>query len=142
MSDSRAIIIDGDLAVFELTFGKALTMMMPVGTMKGSGDATFGSNKLCVLGDEKDLKVENVPYNSPPFVGGQGTVKIEKLESDQVAGHTNSGGKKVILKGKKFKAKLEVSSPAKDPNGVSDPNAVYVGGMGEFKTTNKKFTGT
>ncbi|EAY31815.1 hypothetical protein [Microscilla marina] len=142
MSDSRAIIIDGDQAVFEITFGNALTTMVPIGNMKGSGEATFDSNTLCVLGDEKELKVENVPYNSPPFVGGQGTVKIEKLESDQVAGHTNSGGKKVILKGKKFKAKLEVSSPAKDPNGVPDPNVMYTGGMGEFKTTNTKFTGT
>jgi hypothetical protein len=142
MSDSRAIIIEGDQAIFEVTFGKALTLMVAIGKMPASGEATFGTKKLCIKGDEEELKVENVPYNAPPYVAGQGTVMIEALESDQVAGHTNSKGTPVILKGKKFKAKLEVTSPAKDPNGTPDPTKTYAGGKGEFKTTNKKFTGT
>lgn len=141
MSDSRAIIIHGDLAIFEPIFGNAIALQIPVGDIQGSGHPSFGGNLVCVEGDEQTVEVD-VPYMAPPFIGGQGKVKIEELECEQIASHTTSRGQPVILKGKKFKAILEVTSPAKDPNGLSDPNKTYSGGKGEFQTTNKKFTGT
>ncbi len=51
-----------------------------------------------------------------------------------------TGGRAVILKGTKFRARFQVSAPAQivQPTGpVFDPNHVY-SGTGSFVTTNRK----
>ncbi len=136
------IIIDGDQVNFLPSFGSAIIVPIP-GTISGSGEATFNGKKVCIEGDEGSVEVANVPYIAPPYIGGMGTLKIVSLGSDQVAGHTNSGGKKVILKGSMFDAKLEVTSKGSDPvSGSPDPMSEYSGGKGMFINSNIKLNGT
>lgn len=136
------IIIDQDQVNFLPSFGAAIIVPIP-GTITASGDASFGSKKLCIDGDEKSVEVQNVPYIAPPFVGGMGTLKIVSLASDQLAKHTKSTGKNVILKGSQFDAKLEVSVKGTDPSsGSKDPMSEYSGGKGMFINSNLKFSGT
>ena len=46
------IIIDQDQVNFLPSFGAAIIVPIP-GTITASGDASFGSKKLCIDGDEK-----------------------------------------------------------------------------------------
>lgn len=138
---SDFIIIDGDQVLFKPTFGNATVVVKP-GKIAGTGDATYGGKKVCIVGDEQEVKVENVPYISPPYTGGKGTLKIDELAKEQVATHTNTKGTRVILLGKNFQAKFEVTDKGKNPQGVPDPKNVYKGGTGQFKTNNTKFKGT
>lgn len=136
------IIIDGDQVTFLPSFGSAVIVPLP-GQITASGAAGFGGKKICVEGDEKSVKVENVPYVAPPFVGGMGTLKIVALAGDQIAKHTQSNGKKVLFKGSTFDAKLEVTVKGTNPSsGVQDPMSEYAGGKGMFINSNPKFSGT
>ena len=136
------IIIDGDQVNFLPTFGAAIAVPLP-GTISGSGEATLNGKKVCIEGDESSVEVQNVPYVAPPYVGGMGSLKIVSLAGDQVAKQTNSGKKKIILKGSQFDAKLEVTAKGTDPStGSPDPMSEYSGGKGMFITSNTKFSGT
>jgi len=139
---SDFIIIDNDEVHFNSTFQNAFIIPVP-GNIKGTGGATLSGKKVCIDGDEASVEVTNVTYISPPYVGGQCTLLIDKLGKDQIADHTNSNQKKVILKGVMFEAVFEVTQPGTDPaSGNPDPNFMYSGGTGYFKTNNTKFKGT
>lgn len=139
------ILIDGDTVQFMPSFGPATVVVLP-GQTKGSGPSTFSGKKVCVAGDEDSVKVEGCMYISGAFsIPGTGTLKIAALGSDQTAQHTQSGGKKMLLKGSMFQAKFEVQSPAQQPTAggpVPDPMTQYSGGQGQFITTNTKYKGT
>jgi hypothetical protein len=140
------ILIEGDKADFQQIFGAAIVTVRP-GEMKASGPATLGGKKLCVDGDEKELKVPGCPYVAPPYVTpGTGTITISQLAGDQKAQKTQTGGKVVLLKGSVFIAEFEVETPAQQPSPsgpVPDapPKKKYTG-SGSFLTTNTKFQGT
>lgn len=140
------ILIDGDKALFLPNFGAAVVVVQP-GTLMGSGPATLNGKMLCVDGDEKQVEVPGCAYITPQYsIPGTGTLKIDRLASNQKAQKTSTGGKKVLLKGGSFIAKFEVQSPAKQPppgpgSPIPDPTPQYPGG-GSFVTTNIKFRGT
>jgi hypothetical protein len=79
-------------------------------------------------------------------IPGTGTLKIASLAGNQKATKTQTGGKKVLLKGGSFTAKFEVQSPAKQPPpapGPPIPDATpQYSGNGMFVTMNTKSTGT
>lgn len=144
MSDH--ILIDGDMVQFLPSFGAATVVVRP-GTIRGSGPSTFKGKKVCVEGDEDSVQVQGCMYISGAFsIPGTGTLKIDRLASNQQAGHTRSGGKKMLLKGATFQAKFEVQSPAQQPtpsgSTVPDPMNQYMGGQGQFITTNTTYKGS
>jgi hypothetical protein len=139
------VLLDGDLANFQPTFGPAVVVVRP-GNLKGSGPATAGGKKVCVDGDEKQLQVPGCAYTTPQFsIPGVGTLKVASLGGDQKATKTNTGGKALLLKGGTFTARFEVQSPAKQPTPsgppLDDPAPQY-SGSGTFVTTNLKFQAT
>ena len=139
------ILIDGDQVVFMPAFGPAMVVVQP-GNIPGSGPSTFQGKKVCVDGDEKQVSVPGCMYTAGAFsIPGTGTLKIAALAGDQKAQKTQTGGKKVLLKGKQFTAKFEVQTPAQQPSAsgpVPDPSPEYGNGQGMFMTTNTKYKGT
>lgn len=140
------IIVDGDTAMFLPAFGQAVVVVQP-GQMKGSGSLTFNGKPVCVDGDEADVSVPGCMYIAGQYsIPGTGTLKIKALAGDQLAKHTNTGGKAVILKGKQFDAEFEVQSPAQQPppgpGGPIPDSTTKYSGKGMFITTNMKFQGT
>lgn len=139
------VIIDGDKAIFMPFFGAAL-VWGPAGKIKGTGPATVGDKKICIVGDESSVEVANCCYlTSQYIIPGKGTVKIEALAKNQQAEKTQTGGKAVVLKGGMFTAVFEVQTPAKQPppgpgSPIPDPTPKY-SGQGMFKSTNLMFTG-
>jgi hypothetical protein len=139
------ILVDGDKALFLPMFGAALVLPKP-GKLAGSGPGTLKGKKICVAGDESKVEVANCMYLTPQYcIPGKGTLKIAALADDQQAKKTKTGDKVVLLKGKKFTAKFEVQTPAKQPPPgpgapIPDPTPQY-SGNGMFMTTNTKFTG-
>ncbi len=135
------VLIDGDQAIYQPTFGAATVVVQP-GKLVGSGPAALGGKPVCVEGDEKSAKVENCPYVAPPFVGGTGTLEIVSLAGDQIASKTKTGSTKTLLVGSSFTAKFTVQVKGTDPSsGSPDPLSEYPGGSGSFVTTNTKFRG-
>ncbi|MFK0731363.1 MAG: hypothetical protein ACFKPT_02880 [Gloeotrichia echinulata GP01] len=142
------ILIDGDKANFDSTFGAATVVVKP-GYLKASGAATFNGKKICIDGDEKSVCVRDCTYITPIYsISGTGTLKIAKLHGSQKAKKTKTAGKSVLLeaKGTRFIAKFEVQNSAKQPppgpgSPIPDPIKEY-SGTGTFTTTNKKWQGT
>lgn len=140
------ILIDGDMAVFQPTFGAATVVVQP-GKLRASGPATLTDKKLCVDGDEGSVAVRGCMYMTPQYtIPGTGTLEISALAGDQKAQKTATGDKKVLLVGGKFTAKFSVQSPAQQPPpgpGPPIPDATpQYSGNGNFVTTNTKFRGT
>jgi hypothetical protein len=136
----KHVLIDEDMVLFIPAFGSAIVTVKP-GKIKGSGPSTHKGKKVCVEGDEKSVKVFGCMYSSPPFAQGVGTITIEKLNDDQIAKKTKSGGKKMLLKGSMFDAKFKVDVKAilATPSGPQqDPMSEYKG-KGSFITQNIKY---
>ncbi len=138
------ILIEGDTVSFLPSFGAAVVVPQP-GKLEGSGPGTLKGKKLCVEGDEGNVSVAGCTYMTPQYcIPGSGTLKIASLAGDQKAKKTNTGGKAVLLKGKKFTAKFEVQSPAQQPAPpgppIPDPTPQY-SGNGMFVNTNTHFKG-
>jgi hypothetical protein len=143
---SDFILMDGDQAIFMPMFGAAVVVVQP-GKLAGSGPATLGGKTICVEGDESKVSVPGCTYMTPQYsIPGTGTLKIASLAGNQKATKTQTGGKKVLLKGGSFTAKFEVQSPAKQPPpapGPPIPDATpQYSGNGMFVTMNTKSTGT
>ena len=140
------ILLDGDKAVFVPAFGVAMVVVKD-GVLAGQGGATLAGTKVCIDGDEMQLKVEGCDYAVPAMglVDGKGTLKILALGPDQRASKTHSNHKPVLLKGSVFQAQFSVTKPAQTPPGVIPPLADAIPlhvGTGSFKTENRKFKGT
>lgn len=137
------ILKDGDKVLFEAPFSPAIVFVKP-GKLKASGKSTLKGKKICLLGDEKKVKV-NANYMSPPFViPGKGVLTILKLAPNQTTKKAKSGGKAIMLKGAVFQAQFEVKKPAQliTPQGPKkDPMKKYMG-IGKFVSTNVKVRGT
>ena len=140
------VLIDGDPVIFLPAFSPAIVVVQP-GKLAGSGPATVGGKTVCVDGDEKNVSVPGCLYMTPVYsIPGTGTLKIAALATDQVAGHSQTGGKAVLLKGSLFSAKFEVQSPAQQPPpgpGAPIPDATpQYSGQGQFVATNLKVNAT
>lgn len=139
------VLIDGDLALFQPTFGMATVVVRP-GTLRATGQSGCKGKKLCVDGDEKSVEVPGSMYvTALHTIPGAGTLKVQALAPNQKARKTRSGGKVVLLKGAQFQAVFEVQTPAQQPvpgsSPVPDPAPQYPG-QGQFQTTNFKYKGT
>ena len=134
------VLTDGDMVMFMPMFSPAIVMVQP-GRIPGSGPAAIGGRKVCVEGDEAQVSVPGCTYFTPSHpIPGVGTLKIASLAANQKATTTQTGGKKVLLKGGMFTAKFEVQSPAQQPTAagpVPDASPQY-SGQGQFMPVNQQ----
>jgi len=133
---SYFIIDEAATVNFLGAFPPAIVTVKP-GTISSSAATTKITNKgPCLEGDESSVAVMLCEYKAPPFIGGMGTLKIDKLNGDQLTKTTTVEGKKVILKGSQFDAVFEVTKPAQDPQSKPDLTTKYSGGKGSFVASN------
>ena len=112
---SDVILIDGDLAMFQPTFGAATVVVQP-GRITASGPAHVTGKPACVAGDESSVSVPGCTYIAGQYsIPGTGTLEIASLAGDQQAQTTSTGGKKLLLKGSTFTARFSVMAPAMQP---------------------------
>jgi hypothetical protein len=141
---SDFVLLDGDIAQFQPTFGAATVVVMP-GTLRANGPATVGNKRACIEGDESSISVPGCPYFTPQYsIPGAGTLKIAALATDQKATKSKTGDAAFLLKGSSFTAKFEVQAPAMQPppgpgSPIPDPSPEY-SGSGSFVTINTKFS--
>ena len=139
---SDLIIVDGDTVNFLPSFGAAVVVPIPT-TIAGTASKTNVTGKPpCLEGDEKNVQSAGCMYIAGAYViPGTGTLKIDKLNSDQLTKKTKIEGKKAILHGSMFDAVFEVQSPAQQPTPsgpVPDSTSKYSGGKGMFVPSNSK----
>lgn len=135
------LIITGDQAVFQASFGAATVAVRP-GRIAGSSSGTLNGQAICVAGDEKTVLVPGCVYTTASHpIPGAGTLKIAQLAGNQRAWKTSFDGKKAILKGGNFRALFEVETPAQQPAGPSTvpDNMKQYQGQGHFVTSNTKY---
>ncbi len=134
------VIITGDQAIFDPSFPPATVVAQP-GVITGSAKKKSNGLVVCAAGDEASVVVAGAAYFTPSFpIPGVGTLTIESLMPDQQAKKDKSGGRALILRGSKFRARFQVASPAQVPvtgGTVPDPTPVY-SGTGSFITTNTR----
>ncbi|MBT3388016.1 MAG: hypothetical protein HN417_08790 [Desulfobacula sp.] len=141
---SDFVVISDDMVQFDPAAGNAIVVPVPA-KIKGTSKAKHGKKKVCLEGDESSVKAENCVYIAPPYtIPGMGSFLIDSLESDQLSEKTKFNGKKVILKGKSFKAKFKVETKAMLPPPISTPDQMseYSGGTGKFITKNTNWKTT
>ncbi|MBN3907905.1 MAG: hypothetical protein HWQ35_15495 [Nostoc sp. NMS1] len=140
------ILVTGDRAMFNPTFGKAIVAVRPF-ILKGTGIPTVNKKNICVVGDEKKVIVPGCSYISPPNITpGTGTLSIQSLAINQKARKVKSTRKATLLKGTTFIARFQVIVPAQIPPtpvtpAIPDPIPFYPG-TGYFTTTNMTTKGT
>ncbi len=142
---SDVIIVDGDTVNFLPSFGAAVVVPLPTTIAGTSSKAKVTGKPACLVGDEKDVKSAGCMYIAGGYViPGTGTLKIDKLNSDQLSQKVSIEGKKVILRGSTFDAVFEVQSPAQQPGTppVPDSTTKYSGGKGMFVPSNTKVQAT
>ncbi len=61
---SKLILIDGDKAIFNPTFGLATVVVRP-GDLKASGESSLQGKKVCIDGDEQSVSVPGCSYTTP-----------------------------------------------------------------------------
>jgi hypothetical protein len=133
------IVVDGDKAMFNPTFGPATVVVQP-GTITGSGPAKVTGKKACVAGDESSVSVPGCTYFAGQYsIPGTGTLAISALGGDQKTVKGATGGKKLILKGSTFTAKFSITVPAQQPppgpgSPIPDATSQY-SGTGTFVAT-------
>jgi hypothetical protein len=146
----KHVLIDGDTVIFDASFQGPLavaTVTVQPGTLTASGPATLGGKKLCVVGDEKSVKVPGCSYFTTMHpTPGVGTLEIASLAGDQQATKTSTGGVKLMLVGSKLTAKFTVTKQAELPQPPPKPpqldtTATYTG-TGSFQTTNTRLRGS
>ncbi len=112
---SDLILIDGDLANFQPSFGAATVAVRP-GPITASGPARVTGKAACVAGDESSVSVPGCVYFTGQYsIPGTGTLTIASLAGDQRAQTTSTGGTKLLLKGSSFTARFSVTAPAMQP---------------------------
>src|SRR5256885_2886323 len=98
---SDLIIVDGDTVSFLPAFGLAIVTLPPVlnTTISASAATTkVGTKAPCLEGDEKNVQLSGCSYIAGAFsVPGQCTLKIDKLNSDQVTQTTEIDRKSTRL---------------------------------------------
>ncbi|MDI2146129.1 hypothetical protein KBJ94_29210 [Pseudomonas sp. ITA] len=136
MSDS--IVTHGDMVKFDQLFGDR-TVIAPPTVITGSGKAKINNKPICILGDEKQVMVEGVPYTTPSnSIPGTGTLTVLALDTSQQAQKTLCG-QPVIIKGQKFKAQFLPTQPAMTPPPASTPDPMApTTGTGSFNPSQQR----
>lgn len=118
------VLVDGDKASFDSTFENRTLIVTAEGTIKGSGHAQIADKKVCVVGDEQSVVVENVDYTIVGYNPGKGTLTIQALQADQQSLIYSSEGKQVLLKGTKYIAMFTPTQPATSTNPPNTPDPI------------------
>jgi hypothetical protein len=141
-SPTAFVLVDGDTVSFDLPTGVA-NISQSSTTISGSGKAlSSGGKASCVAGDETKVSLDNVTYSTSTFTGGEATLSISGLSTDQTASVLRVGGLQAILVGSRFTAIMRVTTPATNPSlPATDPNytdkTTSYAGTGTFTTANK-----
>lgn len=131
---SSLVVIDGDALTFNPQFGAITITPPPQPRISGSGEASIGGKKVCIVGDEERVSFI-VDYIRPPFVTspGKGRLTIKKLAPDQQAASAKAPAPApIILVGSQFTTQFEPTIPAQDPQGKPDTDLNAVTGVGTF----------
>ncbi|MGY9066995.1 hypothetical protein [Streptomyces sp. CAS3] len=109
----------------QVTFNPPLSVTIPPGILKGSAmHCTAQKQPVCLQGDElpNELKItfSYSRIDTPPYAGGTGTLELT-LDSSNLTEGTSVEDKKALLKGKAFKAKFKVVTPAMQPQPGTPP---------------------
>ena len=117
-SPDQLIIIDNDIVLFDpSSFLPAVPMPpVPLGVIKATGKAMAFNFPICLVGDEKKVKVNWAYITTSHPIPGNGMFEIVALAPDQQTTTTVHNSKAIITKGKQFIAKFTVSSPAQVPS--------------------------
>ncbi|MEG6258819.1 hypothetical protein [Enterobacter bugandensis] len=128
---SKYIVVDRDMLFFDPMFGHRTVNVIEPRIIRGSGMASVNNKKICVLGDERQVRLKAI-YTIPGYSPGQGIVTITLLNADQQVMWCWSK-KPVILVGSKFLALFTPTSPAimTSPPATPDPSAPTPG-SGKF----------
>lgn len=129
---SNLVIIDGDALTFNPQFGAITTTPPPQPRISGSGDASIGGKKICIVGDEKQVSF-TVDYIKPPYnaTPGKGTLTIKQLASDQQAEFVTAPVPMIVV-GSQFTAQFQPTTPAQNLQGETDTDLSPVTGVGTF----------
>lgn len=129
---SNMVIIDGDELKFNPQFGSNTVTPPPRPRISGSGEASIGDKKICMVGDEKQVSF-TADYIKPPFTAtpGKGTLTIKQLASDQRVEFATAQTP-VIVVGSRFTAQFQPTKPAQDPQGKPDTDLSPASGSGTF----------
>ncbi|MCG3469081.1 hypothetical protein L7750_01335 [Xenorhabdus bovienii] len=133
---SEAIVVDGDLLQFDPSFGDRQVMVSIPGKISGTGHAQVNGKKVCILGDEKQVKVSATYITATHTTPGTGTITISALDASQQALQCTSGAA-LIIKGQQFTAIFKPDSPANTTTSPPQPDPNYPGpasGKGSFMT--------
>ena len=131
---SAIIVCDGDGLQFSPTFGNRTVVAVGNPTIGGTGYAVVAGHKVCIVGDEGNVKVP-ATYTTPSHtVAGMGEIRIKELAEGQKVPDCISGAA-LIVKGMKFIAEFVPTTPAQSPPPASSPDATEATpGTGEFVT--------
>ncbi|CAI1195136.1 MULTISPECIES: hypothetical protein [Serratia] len=129
---SNLVVIDGDALTFNPQFGALTITPPPQPRISGSGEASIGGKKICIVGDEKQVSF-TVDYIKPPFVAspGKGTLTIKALASEQRAEFATAPAPMIVV-GSQFTTQFQPTTPAQDPQGKPDTDLSAVTGVGTF----------
>ncbi|MGP2471592.1 hypothetical protein V1956_23960 [Yersinia sp. 2540 StPb PI] len=132
---SEAMVIDGDLLLFDLQFGNRTVTVPAPGKISGTGHAQVNGKKVCILGDEKKVQVSATYITATHSILGDGKITISALDSSQQALQCTSGAA-LIIKGKKFTAMFTPGTVATAPGSPPPPPDVSApsAGTGSFIT--------
>ncbi|WP_036768614.1 hypothetical protein [Photorhabdus australis] len=132
---SEAIVVDGDLLQFDPNFGNRQVTVPNPGKISGTGHAQVSGKKVCILGDEGQVRVSATYITATHTTPGTGTITISALDASQQALQCTSGAA-LIIKGQQFTAMFTPESPAIN-NTVSPPQSDVTtpsSGKGRFIT--------
>ncbi|MCG3460973.1 hypothetical protein L7G72_03730 [Xenorhabdus bovienii] len=132
---SEAIVIDGDMLQFDLNFGNRQVTPSSPAKISGTGHAQVSGKKVCILGNEKQVRVPATYFTATHATLGTGNIIISALDTSQQALQCTSGAA-LIIKGQKFTALFTPESPAIN-NTVTPPQPDVMtpsSGKGSFIT--------
>jgi hypothetical protein len=107
---SSWIVCDGDELIFEPMFGPRQVVLTVPAAIAGTGVATIGRRRMCVVGDEARMQWV-AQYFMPGYSPGQGIVRIVMLDTSQIAKAVTGRGP-VVLEGLNFTADIRPTVPA------------------------------
>ncbi len=113
------ILCDGDLVMFEPTFGPAIVTMTGPVKITGSGLAKIGGKNICVMGDHLTVSGDCTYINGAFTTPGTGKLTIVSLLPPQMLPTISAGNKPMMVKGQKFIALFTRLSPALNTTGPS-----------------------
>ncbi|SFU61200.1 hypothetical protein [Xenorhabdus koppenhoeferi] len=132
---SESIVTDGDMLQFDFNFGNRQVTPSSPAKISGTGHAQVNGKKVCILGDEQQVRVSATYITATHTTSGTGTITISALDSNQQALQCTSG-KALIIKGQKFTAMFTPQLPAMN-NTVNPPQPDVItpsSGKGSFIT--------